>query len=282
MRLGEFLRRRREAADPAACGLPPRSRRRTPGLRREEVAERASISTVYYERLERGRGALPSASVLASVAGVLQLSAAEQEYLYRLAGHAAPPHRREREGVDAGLQYLLEALDDSTPASITDHFNDVLAQNWLNRELLGDVVDLPGWQPNLTWRWFAQPGWRDLLEPREQHTQTGLAYVADLRAVLEQHEPDPRAVAMLDDLRACCEEFGELWEQHTVMARHCADKVITHPQVGALHLECSVITSVTSSQRLYVLKPAPGTPSRQRLDQVLSGRTLIPSQPVRG
>ncbi|GLY30490.1 helix-turn-helix transcriptional regulator [Kineosporia sp. NBRC 101731] len=262
--LGTFLRRRRETAPPLVA-VRAGSRRRTPGLRREEVAELANISTVYYERLEQARGSLPSAPVLAGLAHALRLEDDARDHLYRLAGHAPPARPRTGEDVDPALDYVMDAVAGTTPASITDGLGDVLKQNRLNRELLGDVTGLPGWEANLTWRWFTSPAWRDLMEPRDQHEASGLAYAADLRAGLARREPDARAAALLADLLATSEEFVEAWDRHVVSALHCAAKVIEHPEVGRIDLECSVITSPTSSQRLLLLKPTPGTPSAGRI-----------------
>lgn len=230
------------------------------------MAELANISTVYYERLERGRGALPSAAVLAGLAQALRLTDPERDYLHRLAGHSTPPRPQPSIGLDPGLDYLLHALENTAPASITDELNDVLAQNRLNCELLGNVVGRPGWGANLTWLWFTQPAWRDQLEPAGQHAQTGLAYVADLRAAVSLQIA--RAPALLADLLAVSDEFAGLWQQHVVMTKHCATKRVVHPAVGAVELECSVVTSPASTQRLLVLQPVPGTPSAERLAQL--------------
>jgi transcriptional regulator with XRE-family HTH domain len=131
--LGPFLRRRREGLTPAGAGLPPRRPERTPGLRREEVAALASVSTIYYEKLEQGRVPRPSATVLAGIAKALRLDGDEIVYLYRLTGQTAPAQTADLEApVDLGLGYLLEAVADTTPAFVTDDLSTVLAQNWLN------------------------------------------------------------------------------------------------------------------------------------------------------
>ena len=263
--VGDFLRRRREALSVADVGLSVGLRRRTPGLRRDEVAGLASISTVYYERLEQGRGAQPSAAVLARLADALRLTADERDHLYRLAGHA-PPVRPDCDGyVDPSLEYVLRAVDGTTPAFMADDLGSVVAQNWLNAELFGKFAGLPGNEPNLVWRWFTSPRWRQLLEPADQHEATSLAYVADLRAAAARREHDKTSVALVEDLRSASPEFASIWDRHPVSALHCSAKVVHDPRVGRIDLECAIITSPLSLQRLLLLTPAPGTPSRERL-----------------
>lgn len=260
--LGDFLRRRRESLAPAG---PSSARRRTPGLRRDEVAALANMSTVYYERIEQGRGPQPSAAVLAGIAGALQLTPDECDHLHLLAGHAAPARRLHGDEVDAGLAYVLTAVEDTTPGFISDDLGELVAQNRLNVELFGRVTGLPGRDANLIWRWFTSPGWRDGLEPREQQEATGLAYVADLRAAVAQRGADHASTALVTDLRTASADFAHMWDRHEVGALHCSAKVVHDPRVGRLDLECSVITSASSRQRLLLLQPAPGTPTRQRL-----------------
>jgi transcriptional regulator with XRE-family HTH domain len=263
--LGDFLRRRRERLSPDTAGLPVGSRRRTPGLRRDEVAALANISFTYYERLEQGRAAQPSAAVLAGLSEALRLTDDERGHLYLLAGQAAPARPRDQPDVDPSLAYVLRAVDGVTPALITDDLGEVVAQNELNLALFGVFAGLPGRAPNLIWRWFTSPEWRDILEPPGQHEATGLAYVADLRAAVAQRGHDSAAAVLVEDLRAVSREFADMWDRHVVSALHCSTKVVHDPRVGRIDLDCSVLLSTQSRQRLLLLRPTPGTPSAERL-----------------
>ncbi len=263
--LGDFLRRRRESLTPAAAGLPGGGRRRTPGLRRDEVAVLANMSAVYYERLEQGRGPQPSATMLSSLARALQLSDDERGHLYRLAGQAAPAAPEPAGYVDPSLLAVLQAAASTAPGFISDELGTVLAQNQLNVALFGDFTGRPGWQANVIWLWFTSAEWRHTLEPESQHEQTGRAYVADLRAITGRRDQDPRAAALVTDLRAVSGDFAELWDRHEVSVLHCATKRVVHREVGRLDLDCSVTLSPLSRQRMLLLHPVPGTGTDERL-----------------
>ncbi|MBL7261312.1 helix-turn-helix transcriptional regulator [Paractinoplanes lichenicola] len=265
--LGQFLRSRREALSPVAAGLPTRATGRTPGLRREEVAQLASISATYYERLEQGRGPHPSAAVLAAISAALRLTGDERAHLFRLAGQSAPaPAEPERPvEVDPGLAHLLDAVSDTTPAFVTDDLGTVLAQNWLNVTLFGRFAGRPGLAGNLVWHWFTSPAWRDRLDPPESQEQTGYAYVADLRAVLAEHGPGGRAERLVERLTAASGEFRAMWEQHPVATLHCATKVVHDERVGRLDLDCEIVMSPGARQRMLMMKPAAGSPSADRI-----------------
>ncbi|MFG1927213.1 helix-turn-helix transcriptional regulator [Cryptosporangium sp. NPDC048952] len=221
--LGEFLRRRREALSPQDVGLPARPPGRTPGLRREEVAALASVSTTYYERLEQGRGPNPSAAVLATLSTALRLTPDEEAHLHRLAGHTTPARPNRTTQLDPTLEHLLTAIEETTPAFVTDDLGNVLAQNWLNITLLGR------YQGNLIWRWFTDPTWRHRLDPPDRQEQTGFAYVADLRAVLAEHGPDGPAGELLQRLNDASAEFRTMWDHHAVASLHCPTKVVHDP-----------------------------------------------------
>ena len=268
--LADFLRRRREALSPAEAGLPYGGRRRTPGLRREEVATLACMSTVYYERLEQGRGPQPSAAMLAGLAGALRLTADECEYLYLLAGQVAPAQPDEPERADPGLVAVMRACESTTPAFICDDLGNVVAQNDLNVVLFGRFTGLTGREGNLIWRWFTDPRWRYVLEPPSQHPDTGHAYVADLRAVVAQRDHDAAATELVTALRAASAEFGAMWDEHRVSALHCSTKVVEDERVGRLDLECTVVTTPHCRQRLLILRPVPGTDTEQRLAALLN------------
>jgi transcriptional regulator with XRE-family HTH domain len=266
--LGDFLRRRREQLAPAAVGLSAGTRRRTPGLRRDEVAGLAAISANYYERLEQGRGPQPSAAVLGGLARALRLTADERDHLYLLAGQATPPalYRDSVDPADPSLAYTLQALGASTPAFMTDDLGTVVAQNGLNVALFGQFAGAEGREANLVWRWFTSPRWRSYLEPAEQHEETGLSFVADLRASVARRGHDRAAVTLVEDLQQASPEFKGLWHRYPVSTLYCPTKIVHDPRVGRLDLDCVVLTTPQSRHRLLLLQPVPGTPTKERLE----------------
>jgi transcriptional regulator with XRE-family HTH domain len=151
--LGRFLRTRREALKPAEVGLSPGRRRRTPGLRRGEVARLAAVSPDYYERLERSHATNPSAEVLDSLAGAMRMSADDRNHLYRLAGHLPPAGGTTGEDVDPALLFLLNSLD-TVPAHVMDDLTTMMAQNRGSKALFGSWPTGDERAANVTWRWF--------------------------------------------------------------------------------------------------------------------------------
>ncbi|WP_249998595.1 helix-turn-helix transcriptional regulator [Actinoplanes sp. M2I2] len=275
--LGDFLRRRRESIAPAEVGLPPGGRRRTPGLRRDEVAELANMSAVYYERLEQGRGPQPSATMLSSLAQALRLSTDERDHLYRLTGQTAPVAPEPAGYVDPSLFAVLNAAAYTAPGFIADELGTVVAQNALNVALFGEFLTRPGWAGNVVWLWFTSPEWRLTLDPEDQHDQTSRAYVADLRAVAGRRDAEPRAAALVAELRSVSRRFAELWDEHQVSVLHCATKRVVHEQVGRLDLDCTVTLSPLSRQRMLLLHPVPGTPAAERLARLVTSLGLTPA-----
>jgi transcriptional regulator with XRE-family HTH domain len=263
--LGDFLRRRREALSPEEAGIAAVNRRRTPGLRREEVAERANMSIVYYERLERGRGPMPSAAMLAGIAKALRLTADQRAHLYGLAGQAAPPALEPPGYVDPGLAAALSAVAPPIPGAITDELGTVVEQNRMSTLLYGRMAGADPKTANLSWRWFTDPGWREMQEPASQHEATSRAYVADLRTVVARRSGQE---PLVEELRAASEEFAARWDEHVVSALHCSPKRFEVAGVGRVDLECSVMLSPLSTQRLLLLRPAPGTPAAERLTRM--------------
>ncbi|GAA2525974.1 helix-turn-helix transcriptional regulator [Winogradskya humida] len=254
--LGDFLRHRRESLAPAAAGIAVIGRRRTPGLRRDEVATLASMSPVYYERIEQGRGPKPSAAVLGGLSRALQLTGDQREHLYRLAGQAAPLQPEPDGYVDPGLLCVLDAVAATTPGFISDELGTVVAQNTLNVALFGQFAGRPGFEPNLVWRWFTSPAWRLKLEPEEQHEQTGRAYVADLRTIVARRDGDPATATLVAELSKASDEFAAMWSDHEVSVLHCATKEVHDERVGRLDLDCVVMLSPLSRQRMLLLRPA--------------------------
>jgi transcriptional regulator with XRE-family HTH domain len=263
--LGDFLRHRRERLRPEDVGLPGGGRRRTPGLRREEVAGLAALSPDYYARLEQGRERTPSATSLASLARAMQLTADEQDYMFRLAGQQPPEPRSPLAHVDPAMIYLLGVLE-HTPAQVADDLLTVVAQNRAAEILLGVWTGRSGYESNVTWRWFADPASRDSNDPAE-HERIGRAYAADLRAGLAQRSAGDRfAHGLVADLLERSAEFAELWSQQHVAALTSTAKLIRHPLVGELDLQCDVVLSPATGHRLILFRPRPGSDNHNQIE----------------
>lgn len=272
--LGSFLRARREALRPADVGLVPGGRRRTPGLRRAEVALLANISVDYYERLEQSRNAHPSQAMLAALARVLRLSVDERDHLYRLAGYA-PPLRGATGGyVDPAMMFLLDALT-TVPAHVVDDLNTMLAQNRLSRALVGSWELGDQRAGNVTWRWFTDPASRALNIP-DEHEAIGRGYAADLRAAAARRGTDAVAERLITDLLAASEEFARYWDQMAVQPLRTTRKQLSHPHAGPLDVQCDVVLSSTTGHRMVIFRPQPGTPTAEHLEflQVLGEQTF--------
>jgi transcriptional regulator with XRE-family HTH domain len=264
--LGDLLRRRRESLQPESVGLYPGRRRRTPGLRRAEVARLANMSADYYERLEQARGPQPSWGMLAGIASALRLTPDERDHVFRLAGHASPVPTATQD-VDPALLVVLQTISTTTPAFICDDLGNVVTQNGLNRELFGDFAGVRGREGNVVWRWFTSAEWRARLRSvsREEEVETGWAYVADLRAVAAQRGHDQEVMSLIGELRSASAEFASVWEEHPVSTLQCTTKIVEDERVGRLDLDCSIVTSPQSRQRLLLLAAVPGTGTTERL-----------------
>lgn len=262
--LGAFLRSRRERLRPEDVGVVGGGRRRTPGLRREEVALLASISTDYYERLEQGRGPRPSPAALTALARALRLTPDQRDHLFLLAGQAAPPAPRVSSAPDPSLSCVLDALAPTVPAMIVDDLFHILVQNPLNIALVGPLAASGGRLNNFLWRWFTDAEWSSMYLAEQRET-LGSYYVADLRASVARRGGDGLALSLVDDLREASAEFRRLWERRDVAVKRSTGKVILHPHVGRLDLHCDNVASPPSGQRLVLFRPKPGTDAADRL-----------------
>lgn len=262
--LADFLRRSRERVRPQDAGLTVGPRRRTPGLRREEVAQLAGMSADYYIRLEQARGPQPSPQMLSALARALRLGDDAQGHLHLLAGHRPPAARGTGDQVGAGLLHLLDALP-GTPAQVLSDLGDVLAQNQMAQNLLGGVCTVSEHGRNVVWRWFADPSARDAY-PAAEHEQYSRLHVADLRAAVGRRSSDPASTRLVERLREASEEFTALWELHEVAVRRHSRMRVIHPVIGPVDLDCQVLLAPEGDQRLLLLTPPPGTDTADRLD----------------
>ncbi|MFJ3770655.1 helix-turn-helix transcriptional regulator [Streptomyces sp. NPDC090075] len=261
--LADFLRRARTRLDPSDVGLAPGVRRRTPGLRREEVASLAGMSADYYTRLEQSRGPRPSRQMLTALARALRLTEDERDHLFHLTGEEPPRRETASTHVRPGLLLVLDRLHD-TPALVSTDCGEILAQNALSRALSGDVLARPPRERNLLRRYFLDPSARDLFPPEDRPARAR-EHVANLRAVAASRPADPAPAALVAELLAGSEEFARLWADHEVAVRRAATKRFRHPTVGLLELDCEVLLNADTHQQLVVHTARPGTESYERL-----------------
>ena len=215
--LADFLRRRREALRPEEVGLPVGARRRTRGLRREEVAALAAMSTDYYTRLEQQRGPQPSEQMLASLARALRLTGDERDYLFQIAGHNPPTPATAAAHVAPALLRVLDRLSD-TPALILSNLGETLVQNRMADALFGDKSGHTGLARSEIYRWFTDPAER-LRYPEHDRDRQSRAQVANLRAAYGSMGPRSRAGELARALQKASPEFAALWERHEVARR---------------------------------------------------------------
>ncbi|MEU3184381.1 helix-turn-helix transcriptional regulator [Streptomyces sp. NPDC006923] len=265
--LAVFLRTRREALQPEDVGLPRGRRRRTGGLRREEVAMLCDMSADYYSRLEQQRGPHPSEQILAAIAGGLHLSLEERDHLFRLAGYATPQRIMRTDHVNPGIMRILDRLED-TPAQVVNLVGETLKQTRPAVALMGDDSEYTGLARSMHYRWFTDPATR-LIYPEEDHPAHSRLIAANLHGAYTREGRGSRAATIVDALLAASPEFAALWREHPVMGPYCAPKRIQHPQLGLLELHCQTLVDPDQSQALLVFTAVPGSESYGKL-QLLS------------
>ncbi|UWP78563.1 helix-turn-helix transcriptional regulator [Dactylosporangium fulvum] len=261
--LADFLRRRRLALQPGDVGLAEGPRRRTTGLRREEVALLAGMSTDYVVRLEQGRSAQPSAQMLTALARALRLSDDERDHLFHLAGHRPPVSGGAEAHARAGLMRMLDLLGD-TPATIASDLGETLAQNRMSVLLTGGHLGMRGDRRYHPWRWFMEPESRVTYpaDEAEHHTR---AVVADLRATAARRHGDADVEGLVRRLRSASPEFAARWDEHEVAVRRADRKTILNKQVGPVRVDCETLMTPDQRQFLLVLTPQPGTDAAEKL-----------------
>jgi transcriptional regulator with XRE-family HTH domain len=241
-------------------GLPGGGRRRTPGLRRQEVAQLAGISVDYYIRLEQARGPHPSRQVLTALARALVLTGDEREYLFRLAGESPPPAETPSREISPGIRNLLDSMPE-TPAYVVDARYDVLAWNALATHFVGDLSQVPEANRNMI-RWMFQlPGTATAWTEPEAIRFTR-SMIADLRASYARYPTDPGIQELVTELLGTSPQFAEMWQEHEVATRKPIVKRVDHPLTGPLEFECRVLHIPESGQRLIVYCAAPGSPTQ--------------------
>lgn len=265
--IGCCLRSWRERVDPRDAGLPVSGRRRVSGLRREEVAGLAGVSLDYLARLEQGRAAHPSPSVLASLARALRVSDEERDHLFRLAGYAEPRAGTVNRHLTAGVQRMLDRLGD-VPVVVADVTWQVVAVNPPARALLGETAaglrDVDARGHNIAWRHFTGESSR-VIRNADERARVEAEMVADLHAALGRHPADEPLAALISGLRAVSPRFVELWDTRPVKPRAASRKTFRHPEVGQITLDCDVLEVADSDLRLIVYTAAAGSPDADAL-----------------
>jgi transcriptional regulator with XRE-family HTH domain len=260
--LGEFLRSRRRQVDPGTVGLPPGGARRTPGLRREEVALLSGVSHTWYTWLEQGRDIHPSRQVVDALARTLRLSAAEHEYVLRLTGTGAPSPSSGPDGLPAHLQRLLDALGPSPAYAITADWTIVGWNRAYARFYPGVATAEPG-ERNLLWLVFTDPAVRALLGDWETDSRR---FLTQFRAEAGARLSDPGVVALVARLEAASEHFRAGWASRDVDRFSSAERRFEHPEVGTLLLEHHQLTPTDApGVQLVVYTATPGSGTEQAL-----------------
>jgi transcriptional regulator with XRE-family HTH domain len=251
--LAAFLRSRRERLSPEQAGLPPSRRRRTPGLRREEVAQLAGVGVTWYTWLEQARKINASPQVLDAIARTLQFDSYEQAHLFTLAGLPRTTIADECDRVPSPVQSLVDQLE-PYPAAVLNGRWDMLAFNRVNASFLPHLESIPLEDRNCLWLSFTDPGWRAAMVDWEESVTR---MVAEYRATMAEHIDDPAWRALVDRLHDASPEFTAVWERHDVGRLTSNAKRMRHPTAGLFRF---VYTNLwldhRPNSRIVVLTPS--------------------------
>jgi len=265
--LADLLRSRRDRLQPADVGLPAGQRRRTKGLRREEVAQLAGVSTTYYTFLEQGRDLRPSWEVLEAIARALRLGPAERAHLHTLgSGTRKSAPRPAAETLPDAVSALVGRMD-PYPAYVTGRYWDVLASNRAARLLWTDWPALPPQDRNMLWWTFTNPAARSVLVDWEPEA---LAQLARFRAAADKHPDDPSFTALIERLRNASPEFRASWQRHEVAPLASGTKRLRHPVLGEMTLTHVVLTLADDPEQKLVTFAA-GEHDQQRIAALIAG-----------
>jgi transcriptional regulator with XRE-family HTH domain len=264
--LADFLRKRRAHLKPEDVGLPNGGRRRTPGLRREEVAHLAGVGTTWYTWLEQGREVRASLDVLEAIARALRLTPAERTHLVLLGRGEVPPPARSDERVSPTVRRLIENLG-TNPAYVLGRRWDYLAWNSAACAILGDLDDVPRPARNHVWMHFMDPARRERFP---DWSRSSRILVAKFRADHAHHIGDPSFEELVSSLRNSSAEFCKLWRKHEVAQTGVGRKTVVHPTAGTLIFEHAVFNPQESpEQRLILYSPLPDEDTPAKLAALL-------------
>lgn len=272
--LSDFLKIRRSRISPKQVGLTSGVRRRTPGLRREEVAQLAGVGVTWYTWIEQGRDVQVSVQVLEGIARALKLNLDERNHLFLLADQSPPLDSIPPQEIVSPL--LLQALDqfDTNPAYITGQRWDLLAWNQAACAVFGDFKALPIQERNILWFVFMNENLRQILVDWEAHARLVLA---QFRVNYSRFVGDPWFAELINNLEGVSSEFRLWWTEHDILGRTDGRKEIDHPLVGRLVLNY-VVFKVADSRNLEVVMylPLPESDTALKLQQLLA----MPLQPL--
>ncbi|WP_347109472.1 helix-turn-helix transcriptional regulator [Paenarthrobacter sp. S56] len=266
--LGLFLRARRDQALRSEYGLPPISRKRERGLRREEVAFLSGVSVTWYTWLEQGRDISPSRQVLEAIARALHLSDTGLAYVLSLGGYAtsvnpapvagsAPPH----------VQRLLDALDPNPSYALSPDWG-VAGWNKAYAALYPNIAHVPAEDRNLLWLVFTDPYVRNLLPDWDV---TSRRFLAEFRAETGQRLGDPDVKFQVERLKEASREFQESWDQYDILGFESRERLFQHPAVGVLHLEHHQVSpSDRPDLHIVVYTPAPDSGAEKQIDRLMA------------
>ncbi|MBX7464572.1 helix-turn-helix transcriptional regulator [Streptomyces sp. MAG02] len=270
---GRMVRHRRDRVSPEAAGLPAGGHRRAAGLRREELALLAGISVDYVTRLEQGRATHPSDQVVEALARALRLSSAERERFFYAAGLVPPGQGTVPAHITPSVHRMLDRLS-GTPVAVFDASWTLLLANPLHTALLGERR---GRARNAVWRAFAGAA-----DDRVRHTSQSrlaleTAVVSDLRDAARRYPADRRLRDLVAELRGASARFAELWDAGAMGHHEASQKLIDHPVVGPVTLDCDVLNVAGSDLRIMVYTAEPGTRDAERLEllAVVGTQTLV-------
>ena len=264
--LAAFLRSRRERLDPGDFGLPAhRQARRTPGLRREEVAELAGVSVDYIVRLEQARGLRPSAEVVEALSRALRLTPDERTYLFDLTRQRRPRNADRPDTTAVPPLARLVADLSPLPAMLMNHRYDILAWNGEMARLLLDFGTLPPQQRNAIWLCLMHPEIREFYVDRERVVREGIAH---LRAAWAAHPEDQALTGLITEFTTRDEEFARLWAERDVKVNGRGRKVLRRPDVGEIAVRYEVLMPLEDSGQRLVIHRAADEESRSALDRL--------------
>lgn len=276
--LGRNLRAWRERVRPEEVGLPDTARRRTPGLRREELATLAGVSPEYVVRLEQGRTRHPSPQVVSAMARALGLSPHELDHLYRLAGLSAPESGLMPRHVTPGVRRLVDRLGDAVPIAICTSSWETVYWNPLWAALLGDPAAMPsGRERNFAWRHFTGR-LTGISLPPDQQAVFEHDLVCDLRRTVDRYPGEHDLAAMCAELRERLPGFARSWDSGDVPRHRTMRKTVEHPELGSITVDSDILTAPDSELYVTVLTAEPGSEDASRLSLVLtlSGWSSVP------
>jgi transcriptional regulator with XRE-family HTH domain len=269
MLLGQFLKSRREKLNPSEAGLPPGyGKRRTPGLRREEVAQLAHVSTTWYTWLEQGRASTPSRQVLDSVANALRLSKNEHLHMLHLASLELPTPAPSMQQISPDIEKIIHQLP--YPAFIATDRTEVLNWNESARRIICDFPSIPEEDRCMAWLTFTSEEMRKSMPDWEEYTQ----YTAGvLRGRYEKNLTDLAFRKLIDRLSSASPEFRELWSTHDIMDKTIKTIRLNHPEAGLLSFNINSFSQINGNGTAHccVYIPTEGTDTNEKL-QLLLGR----------